>query len=168
MIATPIVPKRVLEELDGSKKYYEYKERCIYCDIVRQEINQNIRVVAQNELFLAIAPFASRFPFEIWLIPKFHSSLFEDINDEQMMNFAAIVKDTLARLAQALSNPPYNFVIHSSPAENKHRNEYHWHLEIMPKLTKVAGFEWGTGFYINPTTPEDAADFLREIKIDQQ
>ncbi len=168
LIATPIVPKRVLEELDGSKKYYEYKERCIYCDIVRQEINQNIRVVAQNELFLAIAPFASRFPFEIWLIPKFHSPLFEDINDEQMMNFATIVKDTLARLAQALSTPPYNFVIHSSPVENKHRNEYHWHLEIMPKLTKVAGFEWGTGFYINPTTPEDAANFLREIKIDQQ
>jgi len=167
LIATPIVPKRVLEELNGSKKYYEYKERCIYCDIVKQEIKQNIRVVAQNDQFLAIAPFASRFPFEIWLIPKFHSPLFEDINDEQMMNFAMMVKDTLARLARALSNPPYNFVIHSSPVENKHRNEYHWHVEIMPKLTKVAGFEWGTGFYINPTTPEDAANFLREIKIDQ-
>lgn len=163
LIATPIVPKRVLEEMNGATKYYEYKERCIYCDIVIQELKQNMRVVTQNDHFLAIAPFASRFPFEIWLIPRFHSPLFEDIKDEEMISFAAIIKDTLSRLAQALSDPPYNFVIHSSPVENKHPNEYHWHVEIMPKLTKVAGFEWGTGFYINPTTPEDAARFLREI-----
>lgn len=163
LIATPIVPKRVLEELAGARRYYEYKERCIYCDIVKQEIDQGIRVVAQNEDFLVISPFASRFPFETWILPRFHSAQFEDIKPGRTLNLARILKDTLARLSAALSNPPFNFVIHSAPVENSYKNEYHWHLELMPKLIKVAGFEWGTGFYINPTAPEDAAAFLKEL-----
>lgn len=166
LIATPIVPKRVLEELDGARRYYEYKERCIYCDIVKQEIGQNVRVVAQNDEYITISPFASRFPFETWILPKYHNPQFEDIKDGSALNFARILKDTLARLTMALSNPPFNFVIHSAPVENSHKSEYHWHVEIMPKLTKVAGFEWGTGFYINPTAPEDAAGFLKELKIE--
>ena len=166
LIATPIVPKRVLEELAGARRYYEYKERCIYCDIVKQEIDQGVRVVAQNDDFLVISPFASRFPFETWILPKFHSPQFEDIRAGRTLTFALIIKDTLARLAAALSNPPFNFVIHSAPVENSFKNEYHWHVELMPKLTRVAGFEWGTGFYINPTAPEDAAAFLKELNIE--
>ena len=166
LIATPIVPKRVLEEIDGAKQYYKYKERCIYCDIVKQEITQDVRVIAQCDKFLAITPFASRFPFEVWVLPKDHCSAFEEIDDDAAKALSTVLKETLKRLSSALSDPPFNYVIHSAPVENGAEKEYHWHIEIMPKLTKVAGFEWGTGFYINPTAPEDAAKFLKEIKID--
>ena len=165
LIATPIVPKRAIEELDGAHKYYEYKERCIFCDIVRQEISENMRIVAQNDAFLSIEPFAPRFPFETWILPKQHCPSFEDIKKGDVSLLAKILKETLFRLAKALNNPPYNYLIHSSPVNSRQTEEYHWHLEIMPKLTRVAGFEWGTGFYINPTAPEDAAKYLKEIEI---
>jgi len=165
LIATPIVPKRVYEEIGGSLKYFEYKERCIFCDIIRQETREESRIVSQNEKFVSMEPFASRFPFETWIIPKSHEASYENIQGPDIKSLAVILKDTLRRLALALNNPSYNYVLHSLPVERKYFNEYHWHLEIMPKLTKVAGFEWGTGFFINPTSPEDAARFLREISI---
>lgn len=163
LIATPITPKRVYEEIEGAKKYYEYKERCIFCDIVRQEIQQAVRIITRNDSFVSIAPFASRFPFEIWILPLKHKSHFEDIDDQDAGAFAEIMKTTMSKLATALNNPPYNYMIHSSPVDGQNEKLYHWHVEIIPKLTRVAGFEWGTGFYINPTTPEDAARFLREL-----
>jgi len=163
LIATPIVPIRILAEMDGARKYYDYKERCIFCDMIRQEINDSVRVVSQNEHFVGFEPFASRFPFETWIMPLKHNPSFENIRQEEVVTFAGILKETLSRLSIALNNPAFNFVLHSSPVEIHRPSDYHWHLEIMPKLTRVAGFEWGTGFYINPTTPEDAAQYLREI-----
>lgn len=166
LIATPIIPKRVFEEIEGSKRYYEYKERCIFCDIIRQEIQDGSRLIIRNEMFVSLAPFASRFPFEVWVLPIKHSSQFENIGDSEALAFADIMKTTLTKIAGALNNPAYNFMIHSSPVAGSNKNMYHWHVEIIPKLTRVAGFEWGTGFYINPTTPEDAAQFLRDIEVD--
>jgi UDPglucose--hexose-1-phosphate uridylyltransferase len=166
LIATPVVPKRVLEEIKGSKVYYDYKERCIFCDIVRQELSQDIRVVGQNEEMVAIVPFAARFPFETWIIPKKHATHFDKSSDKMYAGFAAILKDTLLRLKIALNDPPFNYMIHSGPLVDGNEREYHWHVEIFPKLTKIAGFEWGTGFYINPTPPEAAADYLNEIDIE--
>lgn len=163
LIATPILPKRVIEELEGARKYYEYKERCIYCDIIKQELNDNIRVVTHNDMFVAIEPFASRFPFETWIIPRYHDSSFEYIKGEAVTQLAALLKTALKKLSVALNNPPYNLMIHTAPLDNPQQKEYHWHIEIIPKLTKVAGFEWGTGFYINPTIPEDAAKYLKEV-----
>ncbi|MBN2374477.1 galactose-1-phosphate uridylyltransferase [bacterium] len=165
LIALPIVPKRVAEEINGSKTYYLYRERCIFCDIIRQEISAGIRVIAENSHFICIAPFTSRFPFESWVLPKTHDVYFEDINPEESYNLAKIMKDILTRIKVVLNDPPYNFLIHSSPFYEKDISFYHWHIEIIPKLTKVAGFEWGTGFYINPTPPEEACKFLREAKI---
>ncbi len=165
LIATPILPKRVMEELSGAKQYYDYKERCIYCDIIRQEINEDIRIVAKNDSFIAIEPFASRFPFETWVLPSFHESAFEKIRGDTISQLVSVLRETLKRLSRALNNPPYNLMIHTSPLDNSYQNEYHWHIEIIPKLVRVAGFEWGTGFYINPTTPEDATKFLNEIEI---
>lgn len=165
LIATPILPKRVIEELEGSKKYYEYKERCIYCDIIKQELDDDIRVVAHNNMFVAIEPFASRFPFETWIIPRYHDSSFEYIKGDAISQLAVLLKTTLKKLSVALNNPPYNLMIHSAPLDSPQQKEYHWHFEIMPKLTKIAGFEWGTGFYINPTIPEDAAKYLNEVEI---
>ena len=167
LIATPVVPKRVQEELDGSRKYYEYKERCIFCDIVRQERESGDRVVGENNQFICITPFAPRFPFECWILPRYHQSRFGDLSDELLDDLSSLLQDTLRRLRAALDDPPYNYVLHTAPVMRDYDHEYHWHFEIIPKLTKVAGFEWGTGFYINPTAPEDAARFLREVELPQ-
>lgn len=168
IIATPIVPKRVIEEIEGAKRHYQIRERCIYCDIVRQELSQDIRVVRDHDAFVVLEPYASRFPFETWVIPKTHQSHFLDMSDGDYLTLAHTMKDTLQRLKQALNNPPFNFMLHTRPSSSEHREFYHWHIEIIPKLTKVAGFEWGTGFYINPTPPEEAAAFLRNLSVGEE
>jgi UDPglucose--hexose-1-phosphate uridylyltransferase len=163
LFATPIIPKSIKEEIEGVKKYYYYRERCIFCDIVKQELQLNERLIVANSLFVAITPFASRVPFEIWILPYNHTSSFEDIQEKDIIELARVMKETFTKLERLLGDCPYNFFLHSSPFDKYHVNEYHWHLEIMPRLTKLAGFEWGTGFYINPTPPEDAAEQLRSI-----
>jgi UDPglucose--hexose-1-phosphate uridylyltransferase len=165
LIATPIIPKTVAEELEGASSYYQLKERCIFCDIIRQEIKDNVRIVYEEELFVAIEPFAPRFPFETWVLPKKHFSHYETINDDHILHLAITIKTVLQKINIALQSPAYNFVIHTAPMQEKPMNDYHWHLELMPKLTNVAGFEWGTGFYINHTSPEEAARYLKEITV---
>jgi UDPglucose--hexose-1-phosphate uridylyltransferase len=164
IIALPIVPKRVSEEIEGSKNYFRYKDRCVFCDIIRQELQQRRRVVNENKSFVSIAPFASRSPFETWILPKIHHASFEHMESFQYEQAAQILSDTLQRINQVLEHPPYNYVIHTSSFPEMDNEYYHWHIEIMPKLTKVAGFEWGTGFYINPTPPEEAAEYMREVR----
>jgi len=164
IIALPIVPKRVSEEIEGAKTYFNYKDRCVFCDIIRQELQQKRRIITENKSFLSIAPFASRFPFETWILPKTHHPSFEQTESSQYEQAAQILSDTLQRMDRVLADPPYNYVIHTSSFPEVDAEHYHWHFEIMPKLTKVAGFEWGTGFYINPTPPEEAAEYMREAK----
>ncbi|MCC6349776.1 MAG: galactose-1-phosphate uridylyltransferase [Candidatus Eisenbacteria bacterium] len=166
IIATPIIPRMVQEELDGARRYYELKERNVFTDILDQEMAEGNgrRIVSTSERFVALAPYAPRFPFETWILPRQHRSSYHTIADpEELLDFARILKDTLTRLNVALDAPPYNFVLHTAPLSEDDLPYYHWHLEIMPKLTRVAGFEIGSGFYINPTPPEDAAQYLREI-----
>jgi UDPglucose--hexose-1-phosphate uridylyltransferase len=162
LIALPVVPKRVREEVDSAKEYYNFKERCIFCDIIRQEVEDGVRMIAENQAFIALAPYAPRFPFEMWIVPRVHQSAFEESQKYEFEQLAVVLKDMLTRLDRVLDSPAYNFIIHSSPIPEASNDYYHWHIEIMPKLTKVAGFEWGTGFYINPTPPEESAKFLRE------
>lgn len=161
LIATPIIPKRAMEELDGAQFHYKLKERCIFCDIIKQEREQQKRIIYMNENFIAIAPYAARFPFETWILPCKHVSAFEKTNSEWFPQLADIVKLVLGRMDRVLDTPPFNFIIHTSPCKTPDLEYYHWHIEIMPKLTRVAGFEWGSGFYINPTPPEEAAEMLK-------
>jgi len=165
LIALPIVPKRVLEELKGSGRYFEFRERCPFCDMLRQELEEDERIICDNKGFLAFCPFVSSFPFEIWILPQTHNSDFASTSLEALHDLARMLKEVLLRLRMALSDPSYNFIIQTSPIEPREREEYHWHLELIPKLTKMAGFEWGTGFYINPTPPELAAKVLREVSL---
>lgn len=160
LIATPIIPKRAMEEVEGAKRYYYYKERCVFCDIIRQELSSGERIIHENEQFVAFAPFASRFPFETWIAPKEHKDSFGDIDNNEAEALADIMHGTLGRLVKTLNNPPFNYVIHTSPCGELCSDYFHWHIEIMPRLTKVAGFEWGSGFYINPVPPENATKFL--------
>jgi UDPglucose--hexose-1-phosphate uridylyltransferase len=165
LIALPMIPKNVKEELFGAAAYYEYKERCIFCDMIAQEKEESERLICENSRFLAFSPFASRFPFEVWILPKEHHSDFSFIGTEDVVELARIFKCVLLKIRHVLNDPPYNFIIHTSPIEQEERESYHWHIEIMPKLLRIAGFEWGSGFYINPTPPEVAAKYLREAKI---
>jgi len=165
LIALPVVPKQVLEELDGSRRYFEYKERCIYCDIVRQEIAESSRLIMATDHFVVLAPYASRFPFETWIIPRKHGSHFENADTAVLPNLAWVMRTLLRQIDVALEKPAYNFVVHSAAVQDGPLEHYHWHIEIIPRLSKVAGFEWGTGFYINPTPPEEAAKFLREVGL---
>lgn len=165
LIALPIIPKRAIEELSGSQEYYSYKERCVFCDIVNQEKSDEKRVVEENNDFIAFEPFAARFPCETWIVPKRHSNSFNTITETEVKSFSRVLKNVLYRIYKALDNPPFNFMLHTAPTSGEGKLYYHWHLEIVPRLTNVAGFEWGSGFYINPMPPEEAARYLREIEI---
>ncbi|MFH1715632.1 MAG: galactose-1-phosphate uridylyltransferase [Elusimicrobiota bacterium] len=163
LIATPTLPKRVKEEMNGAEEYFnKNNSQCVFCDIVNQELEKPKRLVRENKSFIAICPYASRFPFEVWILPKAHEAHFCAIEKNQIADLAEIMKDVLKRLEVVLESPSYNYMIHNSPLNTGQIPFYHWHIEIIPKLTSVAGFEWGTGFYINPTPPEEAAKFLRE------
>lgn len=166
LIALPMIPKNVAEELEGADAYFNYKERCIFCDMLRQEVAEKERVVIENKYYIAICPYVSRFPFEVWILPKKHNGYFCHVSKDELGDLAMILKEVLSRIKTVLSNPAYNYIIHTSPVNIADTHEgYHWHMEIMPKLTRTAGFEWGTGFYIVGTPPELAAKYLREAKI---
>ncbi|HEV8348562.1 MAG TPA: galactose-1-phosphate uridylyltransferase [Vicinamibacterales bacterium] len=165
LIALPIVPDFVREELDGARRHFAMKERCVYCDIVRQDLRDGRRVILENADVVALAPYAPRFAFETWLLPKRHGARFEEAPRHEYEGLARVIKAVLQRIDRALESPSYNLILHTSPFSEDASDFYHWHLELMPKLTKVAGFEWGTGFYINPTSPEEAARVLRTVKL---
>jgi UDPglucose--hexose-1-phosphate uridylyltransferase len=173
LIATPVTPKRVKEELAEAKTYYNYRDRCLFCDIISQELQTGSRVVLESEHMLVIVPFAARFPFEMWILPKKHSCCFVHTEPNQWDDLAFALKDVLTRLDKVVGDTPYNYILHTAPFQREQKarywktinEDYHWHIEIMPRLTRVAGFEWGSGFYINPTPPEEAAKFLREVEI---
>ncbi|MFH1263979.1 MAG: galactose-1-phosphate uridylyltransferase [Pseudomonadota bacterium] len=163
LIALPVIPAQIEREISSAKKYYQFRGRCLYCDVVGQETAEGKRLVVMNHDFAAFTPFAGRFPFEIHLLPKTHIPYFWEITPRQIESFAELLRDTLRRYKLSLKNPPYSIIIHTSPPDFQHPECYHWHVEIMPKLTETGGFEWGTGFYINPTPPEDAASHLRDL-----
>jgi UDPglucose--hexose-1-phosphate uridylyltransferase len=164
LIATPIIPKRVWEEILGAKKFFEYKERCVFCDMISQETSLGLRTVFENEKFLAFCPYASRYPFEMCVLPKKHSSDFVSLSDADALSLAEVMQFVYKRLFEILDNPSFSFLVHSAPLKNSNLEHYHWHIEVIPKLTHTSGFEWGTGLYINPVLPEEAAKFLREEK----
>jgi UDPglucose--hexose-1-phosphate uridylyltransferase len=165
LIALPIVPDFVREELDGARRHYEIKERCVFCDIVHQELLDGRRVIQENADIIALAPYAPRFAFETWLLPRRHGARYEQAARHEYESLARMLKTVLQRLDRALESPPFNLIVHTSPFSQEVSELYHWHIEIIPKLTRVAGFEWGTGFYINPTSPEEAAKVLRAVRL---
>lgn len=165
LVAMPIIPKRIEDEIDGAREYFHYHDRCIYCDIVRQEIEENSRIIHQDHLFLIFCPFASRFPFEMEIIPRSHQPFFENINNDHVHGFANVLQIAVKKIHALFPDMPYNFILHSSPCTDSYRDFFHWHLEIVPKPVKISGFEWGSGFYINPVAPEDAAKKMRETTI---
>jgi UDPglucose--hexose-1-phosphate uridylyltransferase len=162
LIATPVIPRYIMEELTSAQRYYQLTGgTCIYDEIIQSELEAGERLVMENDRFVAFCPYASRFPFETWILPKQHSQRFEDMDDPERWDLASALKDVMGRLHALLNDPPYNYYIHTAPCDRADHRYFHWHIEITPSLTTQAGFERGTGFYINPVPPEDAAKLLR-------
>jgi UDPglucose--hexose-1-phosphate uridylyltransferase len=166
IIATPIVPPHVRNPLYQSQLACDTYGDCIYCGMMEEEQRQQVRIVKETQYFLVICPFASRSPFETRIYPKIHHSSLATVSDQELKDFAFALQDTLKRLSIGLNDPDYNYVIRSAPVEDTHVKYDHWYAVIVPKLTTPAGFEIGTGIYINSTLPEQCADFLRGVKIE--
>jgi UDPglucose--hexose-1-phosphate uridylyltransferase len=163
LIALPIVPDFVREEVEGARRHYAEKERCVFCDMIRQELTDRRRLIVDTPDIVALAPWASRVPFEMLLVPRQHGARFEEAPRHEYESLARVLRSVVRRMNRALESPPFNLIVHSSPFTEDTRPFYHWHVELMPKLGRVAGFEWGTGFFINPTSPEEAAQVLRAV-----
>lgn len=177
LIAVPLVPPMVATKLQTCQEHFVRKERCLVCDLIAQERQSKERVVRDDGHFFVYAPYASRFPFELMIAPSTHQHDFAAQSDAQLRQLAATVRDSLRRIRSVLRDPAYSMIIHSSPPMHSRwgRPDYwsrmpysfHWHIELVPKLTRVTGFEWGSGFNINPTAPEEAADHLRRADVEQ-
>ena len=162
LIATPVVPLVVADEIHHARAYHDYRERCLFCDILRQEMEARARIVVEDEHAVAFVPFAARVPFETWLLPRRHAAAFEQSSDADLREVAAALRAVLGRLDRTLADPPYNLVLHSAPFGVGESPSYHWHFEILPRLTGLAAFELGGGFYVTPVAPEDAGRLLRD------
>lgn len=174
IIALPIIPTVVRAELVSTHDYYRDNKECRFCQILREEQDAQTRIVFENQHFIVTAPYASRTPYELMLMPRVHRADFTELSDQETDELSVALSETLGRLKALLDNPAYNLIIHSIPnmsSRSKFLREftsilksYHWHIEIIPRLSKAAGFEWGTGFYINSTLPEEAAKSLKAVK----
>jgi len=165
LIATPIIPPHVRNPIEQAVRYSDTHGRCIYCDMLAEEIRREERLIAESDYFVAYAPYASRTPFEVRIMPKKHQSSFADIGSKEVSDFAAFLKNILARIHKGLNDPDYNFIIRSAPVGDENARYFHWYMLIIPRLTTQAGFEIGTGIYINITYPEHCAEFLKSINV---
>lgn len=161
LIATPVIPSAIAKELEGSLAHYERTGECIYCNLIQREYLDGERLVDSNSEFVAFCPYSSRSPFETWILPREHHSDFDALSENQVDALARLLKEVFGRILGSLDNPPFNLVLHTAPVDLEAAEYYHWHLEVIPRLTIFAGFELGTGIYINPTPPETAAQFLK-------
>ena len=161
LITLPFVPPAMQIELDKAAGYYRDKKACIFCDFTKIESQKEVRVVQSGNHIIALSAFAARFPFETWFLPKCHAARFEDANEATLKELAEFLKKVLLRLKNAMNNPDYNLVLHTAPESIENEKIYHWRLELLPRISHVAGFELGSGIFINPTKPEDAAHILK-------
>lgn len=163
LIATPVVPFEIKEEIRGGRAYFERNTRCFFCDMISFENGDRSRLISETDDFIALAPFASRHPYESWIFPKRHGHDFGEAGDGELDGFAQILDEVLGSTMRCLGDPDYNFFIHTAPLQNAEEvaRHFHWHLELLPRTQESAGFELGTGFHINSVPPESAAEELR-------
>lgn len=188
VFAVPLLPATIKEELVGAYSFFEREKSCIFCHMIEHELQEGKSVILESKNYIVFAPYASRVPFELWIMPKEHKPSFETIRFSEIEDLASILRTILGKLYKGLSDPPYNYFIHTCPPLGngrpatpgpEHREMgippigpedmiprvYHWHIEILPKLSTAAGFEMGTGIMINIATPENVAEYLREMSV---
>jgi UDPglucose--hexose-1-phosphate uridylyltransferase len=162
VVAVPVNPKAVHERLEIGREHFDAEGSCVYCDVIKMERAEGERVVAETDNYFVFVPYASRMPFEMWVLPKFHSSNFDEITLPQSRELARIMKTALEKLYRTVGNPDFNFAIYSAPCREHNLEFYHWHIKILPRIAALAGFEVGSGIAINTLVPENAAKYLRE------
>jgi UDPglucose--hexose-1-phosphate uridylyltransferase len=165
LIALPFVPEVLRAEERAAAEHFAAKERCIFCDVIAQEMGQKERVVLESEDAVVLSPWAARSPFELWILPRDHHSSFETAAPEPLRAVADALRTVLRKVEVALEKPAFNLFLHTMPLREPQNDYYHWRLELKPVLTQQAGFEWASGCYVNPTPPEDAASFLRQTEV---
>nr|MBN2278214.1 galactose-1-phosphate uridylyltransferase [candidate division Zixibacteria bacterium] len=168
IIATPIVPPHVRYPIEQAVQYYDDFGSCVYCDMVREEIDQKERIIEETDNFAAFCPYAARSPFECRIYPKRHIPSFLNLDSaEEQDELAWILREILGKLYFGLHNPDYNYIIRSAPIGDEDARYFHWYMVIIPKIAITAGFEIGSGIYINTVAPEEAALFLRNVKVER-
>ena len=160
VLAVGVRNRWLSEEMTAAKAYYEKNHSCLFCDVIETELLSKERLISANENFVAISPYAAKTPFETWILPRRHDSNFSSIKSTSLKDLACLLKDIIRAINNSLNHPPYNLMLHTLPIKGE--NRYHWHIELLPRLTKKSGFDWSSGFYVNPTPPEDATRFLKE------
>ena len=165
LVATPIVPLNIRHRFEKAASHFDDDGTCVYCDILREGLRMGSRMVMETERFAVFHPFASRAPFETWILPKEHQASFGSMSMEDAKEFAKVLKTTLLKLYKGLNDPAYNYIIHTAPIKDEHEDYFHWHLQILPRLVTPAGFELGTGMFINAALPEETAAFIRDLSI---
>ena len=165
LVALPLVPAAVRGRLEFAGRYFDATGCSVYGELLQAERDAAERIIAESSHFVVFAPFASHTPFETWIAPLLHRANFGEVGPEDLADFAEVLGQTLRRLRAVLGQFDYNYVIHSAPCGEEHREDFCWHLQVIPRLTEMAGFELGTGMEINITAPEDAAAQLRAAAI---
>jgi UDPglucose--hexose-1-phosphate uridylyltransferase len=160
LLAVPVANRWVQEEMEVAAVHHAEHGTCLFCDVLARELELRERLVTYNDEFVAFAPFASKTPFETWILPRRHGSAYAGVAANTLPLLADIVQAVTRALNAALDSPPYNMAFHTAPRDD--HSDFHWHIEVLPRLTTQAGFDWGAGFFVNPTPPEDAVRFLRE------
>jgi len=164
ILSTPVIPPEVLRSLEGADHYFQQNRKTVHCTLIAWERSQKVRIVFENERFIVFCPFVSKTPYEMRVFPKEHSARFEMTAVEDMVLCAQALNAGLRSLFKAVNDPAYNFYIHTAPVEKDptiNYDYYHWHIEIVPKIKVDAGFELGTGLFVDPIDPDKAAADLR-------
>jgi UDPglucose--hexose-1-phosphate uridylyltransferase len=161
IIGLSMVPPSVQAELRAANDFAASHGTCIFCDLLARELAAGQRIIAQTSHFVAVAAFAGRFPLETWILPRQHAPRFEQMPAAHQRQLAQLLINCIEKIEQSGSNLAYNYLVHTAPFDTTDITHYHWHIEILPRTTTTAGFEWGTGMFINPVPPEQAAKMLR-------
>ena len=165
LIATPIISPEIRRRMEDAMSFYDDEGQCLFCRVMAEEMADRIRIVEETAQFVAFIPYASLSPFAMWIFPRRHMASFGQIHPEEITDLAQILQTVLAKLYYGLGDPDYNYVLRSAPSENRYSRYYHWYISLIPRLTKTAGFELGSGMFINVTLPEENAEFLRQVEI---
>ena len=165
IVALPAVPKQARDEIEHNRSYFERHGHCPSCQMIEQESIDRSRLVIDDGRFVVICPFASRFAYEIWIMPKRHTAFFENGSGEDLSYLAAVLREMLIRLDRTVDHLSFNYMIHTGPSDSDDDQDFHWRIEILPRVNTPAGFEWGSGYFINPVSPEAAALQLGKSRL---